>query len=152
MRIRLLTAFTFFSMLFIGCAGSIKPFVYPNVDLHNYKTAFIIANEYSTYKDKKVQKMANIPTALKKELEKYGLNCIIGSNSDLIPDTVDIIVKYEDYWKWDITYFLYLLVVRIVENNSYRLLAEAEYKVDHFHDYPDVDKEVSRMIIKLFDQ
>ena len=150
-----------------GCAGTRHTLISPDINLKEYKKAFIIANEHSKFqtaniilfpggatavpgKIKEVNTKGNIPSAIQRELAKYEIISIIGKTSDNIPDDIDIIVKYEDLWDWDFKYYISTLTLKLIDKKTGKEMAQGNFKSAIAHNFPDVDEEIAVMIKDIF--
>jgi len=158
----------FFIITFIyACAGTRHALINPGVDIKKYKKAFIIANEHSKYqtaniillpgaatavpgKIKEVDTKGNIPSAIQRELAKYGITALIGKESDKIPDGIDFVIKYDDLWDWDFKYYLSAINIKLFDSKTGIEIAQGSFKSAIAHNFPDADEEIEVIIKNIF--
>lgn len=156
--------------IFSGCSGTIKTVSY-SFDSPSYKNAYIISPETSQYikfkfgiitfngyylpptDDPAVEskKIGNTDVVIKNELEKYGINAVIGKKGDT-PEGFDLIVEYRDTWRWDFKDILDKLEIYFISPQGDSLIAKSTfeiYKNKEIHNFPLPEKEVPQMIKEL---
>jgi len=160
------------SMLY-SCAGTIQTVRQTQQPISNYKKALIISSENSQYIKFKFglitpgayiilpddppqqhEKIGNTDVVIKKELEKYGIVAEIGKAGD-IPEDIDLIVLYNDIWRWDLKKILDRLDIVFISPNDKREIAKSTYNIHknkEFHNFPSPKKEVPKMIKELLNQ
>lgn len=161
--IKLLISITI--VTFLGCAGSLRLSIKPGVDIYKYKTAYIIDSKYSKFRgasvipipgtvlvlpgdEEKVESRGKISVLIRDELQKYGVNAVIGSETDSIPENIDLIIRYEDVWEWDFKHYLSSLVIKFIANGTNDVIAEGKFKSAIAHDFPIPEREIPKIIKK----
>jgi hypothetical protein len=148
-----------------GCAGSISINKF-QTDMEIVKEAYIIknthsysvtgynkffkGNKYDPRKYDTVDCFGNTFEVIKSSLEKNGIEVISGYGTD-IPQTTNIIVKYEDYWQWDFVQYLKYFHIAFVNPKTNKVIIESEFFANQFgyHDFPTSEKKVPKIITSL---
>ncbi|QNF32840.1 hypothetical protein HUW51_08880 [Adhaeribacter swui] len=153
-----------------GCAGKINTIKKPEHNTSNYTKAYIISAENSQYikfrfgtitpfgylvpPDNPAQQhevIGHTATVIKNELEKTGITAIIGQKDD-IPEGFDLIIMYQDTWRWDFKKVLDKLEIVFVSPDGKEELARSTYNIyqnKELHNFPTPEKEVPKMIREL---
>jgi hypothetical protein len=163
----------FFILFFCSCAGTISTVNYRNQFTSEFKKAYIISSENSQYikfkfgtimpygyippiddAAEKNEIIGNTDTIIKQELEKYGIQSIIGKKGDS-PEDFDLIVEYSDTWRWDFKKILDKLEINFISPKGDSLLAKSTYNIyknKEMHNFPTPEKEVPKMIKELLNK
>ena len=169
-RTILKTIWLIMALFLFSCAGTIKTTIYPKQYNPEFKKAYIISTENSQYiKFKfgtiipfgyippqddpavKNEVIGNTDTIIKQELEKYGIQSIIGKKGDS-PEGFDLIVEYNDTWRWDFKKILDRLEIIFISPEGDSLIAKSIYNIyknKELHNFPTPEKEVPKMIKEL---
>ena len=160
-------------ILLSGCAGTIHTVRQTPQYFPEYKKAYIVSVENSQYikfrfglitphgyivlpdKPAKEHKIiGNTDNVIKKELEKYGIIAEIGKKGD-IPEDIDLIVLYNDIWRWDFKKILDRLDIIFISPNDNKEIAKSTYNIfknKELHNFPTPEKEVPKMIKELLNK
>jgi hypothetical protein len=162
-----------FGTLLIGsCAGTISVKKNQNDELNKIKKAFIVSAKNSKFikiqfgtfiagvgyippVDERAEEAAAVGKTdeiIKKELEKYNVISIIGNQGE-VPQNIDVIVIYNDVWRWDFKNVLDQLEIDFINPKTNQIICEATYKIGdkEMHDFPTSEKEVPKMIKKIME-
>lgn len=161
--------FLLFLTIFSGCAGTINT-VKQTTEVSQYKKAYIVSAENSDYikfkfgtitpfgyiilpddPSQKREVIGNTGNVIKQELEKHGIHSVIGKRDD-IPSDFDLIVLYNDTWRWDMKKVLDKLEIVFISpegNKELRRSTYSIYKNKELHNFPTPEKEVPKMIKEL---
>ena len=164
---------TFYLLMILilsGCAGTVQTAKYPGYANSEFRKAYIVSTENSEYikfKFGKITPVGYLPPAddpaeksevigntdavIKQELEKYGIQSVIGKRGD-VPEDFDLIVHYSDTWRWDFKKILDRLEIAFVAPDGERMLAKSTYNIyknKELHNFPSPEKEVPKMIKEL---
>jgi hypothetical protein len=166
-----LKTFYFLLLLIIlsSCAGTINTVKQPT-GTAQYKKAYVVSADNSNYikfkfgvitpyayivlPDDPSQQhdvIGNTDTVIKQELEKYGVHSEIGKKDD-IPNDFDLIVLYNDTWRWDMKKVLDKLEIVFISPDGNKELARSTYNIyknKELHNFPTPEKEVPKMIKEL---
>lgn len=159
-----------FLILLSSCAGTINTIRHTNQEKLVYTKAFIISNENSNYIKFKMgiitpytyivlpddparehAVIGNTAIVIKQELEKYGIYTEIGKKGD-VPEGFDLIVIYNDTWRWDFKKLLDKLEIVFISPEGDREIARSTYNIyknKELHNFPTPEKEVPKMIKEL---
>lgn len=158
------------SLLLYSCAGTIQTvgqFQRPGT---NYTRAYIVSTDNSQYikfrfgvitpyayivlpdnPAQKHEKIGNTDFVIKQELEKYDITAVIGKEGD-IPEDIDLIVLYNDIWRWDFKKILDRIDIVFISPIDKKEIAKSTYTIfanKEFHNFPTPEKEVPKMIKEL---
>lgn len=156
-------------ILFSSCAGTIQT-IQTQQTIPDFKKAFIISPENSQYikfkfgvitpfayivlpddPAQKHEKIGNTDFVIKQELEKYGIKAEIGKEGD-VPTDIDLIVLYNDIWRWDFNKILDKLEIVFISPADQKEIAKSTYNIyrnKELHNFPTPEKEVPKMIKEL---
>jgi len=160
-------------LLLYSCAGTIQTVRQTQEAVTNYTKAYIISSDNSQYikfkfgvitpyayivlpddPAQKHEKIGNTDIVIKQELEKYGIKADIGKQGD-IPQEIDLIVLYNDIWRWDFNKILDRLDIVFISPIDKKEIAKSTYNIyknKEFHDFPTPEKEVPKMIKELLNK
>lgn len=158
------------TVVLCSCGGTVKTTQYPNQSTAEFKKAYIVSTENSQYIHFKFGKITpfgylppvddpaeenevigNTDTVIQQELEKHGIESVIGKKGDM-PEGFDLIVEYKDTWRWDFKKILDELDIYFIAPEGNRLLARSTYSIyknKELHNFPTPEKEVPKMIREL---
>ena len=166
-----LKAFLFLtvSIILSSCAGTIKT-VNQTTEISQFRKAYVVSVENSNYikfkfgvitpygyiilpddPSQKHEVIGNTDIVIKQELEKYGIHSEIGKKND-IPNDFDLIVLYNDTWRWDMKKILDKLEIVFISPEGNKELARSTYNIyknKELHNFPSPEKEVPKMIKEL---
>lgn len=159
--------------LFYGCAGTIRTVRQASQNLPEYKNAYIVSvanSQYIKFKfgvitpyvyiippdDPAVEHktIGNTDIVIKRELAKYGIVADIGKRGD-IPGDIDLIVMYNDIWRWDFKKILDRLDIVFISPVDNKEIARSTYNIyknKEFHNFPTPEKEVPKIIKELLNK
>lgn len=152
-----------------SCAGTIHT-IKPTTGISQYKKAYVVSAENSNYikfkfgaitpygyivlpdgPSRKHEVIGNTDLVIKQELEKYGIHSEIGKKDD-IPSDFDLIVLYNDTWRWDMKKILDKLEIVFISPEGKKEVARSTYNIyrnKELHNFPTSEKEVPKMIKEL---
>jgi hypothetical protein len=156
--------------LLSSCAGTIHTVKRTELVQKQFKKAYIVSSDNSQYikfkfgiitpvayivlSDDPAQKhevIGNTAMVLKQELEKYGIEAEIGQKGDKV-DGCDLIVLYQDTWRWDMKKILDKLEIVFISADGKTEIARSTYNIyrnKELHNFPSPEKEVPKMIKEL---
>jgi len=157
-------------LLLSSCAGTINTVKQSGIGQTKFKKAYIVSSDNSQYirfkfglitpiayivlpdnPAKNHEVIGNTASVLKQELEKYGVETEIGQKGDNV-DGYDLIVLYQDTWRWDMKKILDKLEIVFISSDGKTEIARSTYNIyrnKEFHDFPSPEKEVPKMIREL---
>ncbi|MCP4679865.1 MAG: hypothetical protein GY854_31105 [Deltaproteobacteria bacterium] len=147
-----------------GCSGSVESRVHAPVSKNAFRTAYVIDNGYSTVvgynvmpmpgsvlmtdgEKSKKESIGNTALHIKKALQNYGIRTAIGNASSVLPN-VDLVVRFEDEWQWDLKMYLKRLKISFYNARTRQLIVTGGYKPGGavVHDFPTSEREVPNVI------
>jgi hypothetical protein len=81
---------------------------------------------------------SDVDTELQKELLRHGFDVSVGPDGNA-PASAELIIKYVDDWKWDLTMYLRSFDVMVFDAKSKVLLASGTWKNSPLHGYHSVE-------------
>lgn len=158
---------------FASCAGTIKTTSSPDSSMASFKKVYIISTEESKYIKFKFGRITpigylppiedrppvnqgtigNTAEVIKKELEKYGIEAVLGKKGDT-PEGFDLVIEYNDTWRWDFKKVLDRLEIILI-NSDGKEIAKSIYTIHRnkeMHNFPTPEKEVPKMIKLIFNR
>lgn len=128
-------------LLLVGCATSQQVVVNPSTAGRSFESAYLVIHG---------EPSDDVDASLQRELLLRGLAVTAGSEEDK-PDDADLLIRYADDWKWDITMYLKRLDLQIYDGREGdTLLASATWKNSALHGYHGLDKVVGNLIDETF--
>lgn len=162
MKFQLIVVYAVLVVAFSSCAGTIH--TSGSLNSGAYKKAFIVAAHDSQYIKFKFlymylgdhtpsahEKIGNTDLVIKNELEKRGIYSVIGVDGE-IPEDIDLIVSYNDVWRWDFKPILDNLDIVFISPETKEEIAKATYNIYYnkeMHNFPNAEKEVPKMMEEL---
>jgi len=153
-----------FVCFFIGCGGGQQDTLRPYKPRVTVKTAYIIENRYSIvvgYDDdplpesglkiagqkSKVAPIGDTSGHIQRALRNHGIESTIGEEQGVSQD-VDMIVRYEDVWQWDVKKYLKELFIGFYDARTGEKLVETTHhpKKIVLQTFPTPQKEVPGLI------
>lgn len=159
-------------ILFGSCAGTIKTVRSFELKPTHFKKALIVSSENSKFIHFKFgtitpfglyviqpddpalenKVIGNTAVVLKNEIEKYGIEAIIGKK-DESAENYDFVVFYYDVWRWDFKNILDKLEIVFYSSDGKTEIARSTYNIyknKELHDFPSPEKEIPKMIYQIF--
>jgi hypothetical protein len=127
-------------IVLVGCATTQNVVVNPVARTRSFSTAHLVIHG---------EPSDDVDASIQRELLLRGLEVSAGEEA-AAPEDVDLIVRYVDDWKWDITMYLRRLDIQVYEGSGKTLLASATWKNSALHGYHGLDKVVSRLVRETF--
>lgn len=85
----------------------------------------------------------HIQTLLISALQERGIRAVDGRNLKENPPTT--VLRYNDYWFWDLVPYLRAMDVRLLDGKTNEVLATSSYKEGLLHGYPVPRRVVSHL-------
>jgi hypothetical protein len=124
------------SVLVCSCATSSGVVVNHASAPHVYQSAYVVVYGGNS---------SDMDALLQKELLRRGLDVTAGPDG-AAPQSAQLIVKYADDWKWDITMYLHSLDVMAFDSKTHSLLATGSWKNSVMHGFYSEDKVVDKVV------
>lgn len=138
-RVWLVTAVLFFA---VGCATSQQIVVNPAGRGRAFKAAHVIVHG---------DRSADVDASLQRELLLRGLSVTAGTEANpSVPAEADLLVRYQDGWRWDLVMYLKRLDLQIYDAQTDTLLASATWKNSALHGFHGMDKVVRQLVAETF--
>ena len=129
--------------LFLGLAGCSQPrSVTARPDLYKgpYRTAYLVV---------KPDQGKDMQQHFERALQGQGLAVVTGS-SDTPTQQVDVIVRFNDRWFWDLVMYLQSLHIEMTDARSNVLLASGDWANSAFHGFPNTAGVVTGLVNEMF--
>ena len=122
--------------LISGCATSSGVIVTAGAPKTSYHSAYLVVHG---------DKSVDMDTNIQKELLRRGFNVNVGSEGAEPPNT-DLVVRYTDDWKWDLSMYLRAFDLMVFDGKSKVLLASGSWKNSALHGYHNAEKVVGDVV------
>ena len=117
MRKFVIFVYLIIALLLSGCATNLSSRLAPGVTIDDeLGKTFVVRFEPDKRK---------LNTIIADQLSLMGYPAIAGEE-DEIPEDVDTLVTYKDYWKWDITNYMIKIIIQIRNGKSRGLIVSGE--------------------------
>ncbi len=103
------------ALILAGCATQTSSSIKSDTNLRAAKTFYVVQSGSDTHETYKVIEVG---------LAKLGRQASSGPRSEA-PSNVDVIVTYQDYWVWDMTWYLHNLLLQFRDPKTNVLLASS---------------------------
>jgi len=125
-----------------GCATSTKFSGGDGAAGRTYRSAFLVLNSTDT---------DGVPEHLQHAMQDLGLNVTSGLEANR-PRIVDVVVRYDDTWRWDLAMYLYEIELELYDGVTNSLLATGRWKNSVLHRFPDEERVVAEVVNGTFDR
>lgn len=150
-----------------GCmtAGAIVVVPPENTSLGRFDRFVIVANKYSLKADyevnlftvssaitgaNQVPPKGDIPRLIQAELEKRGKSVSVSSGDEVLPREA-VVVRYVDFWGWDMADILKFLKISFYRGSESEPLVDVAYHQAYgYHGFPTPKRHIPRMMNKVF--
>lgn len=126
------------AMCLVGCSTSSRVVVNPGSTLVA-KSAYVVLHGGNS---------EDMDAHMQRELMAHGLTIKAGPEVDN-PGT-DLIVRYADSWRWDMTMYLSTLDIQVYDTQSGTLLASGSWKNSALHGYHGGEKVTRQVMDEIF--
>jgi hypothetical protein len=92
----------------------------------------------------------DMDNSFRNALLRDGLTMTEGENDPESKANIDIIVKYDDTWRWDLAMYLLKLDVQIYDAKTGALVADSTWQNSPAHTWPDVKIVVAQLLQQTF--
>ncbi len=75
-----------------------------------------------------------------------------GTEDSIKDKNVDLVVKYDDHWKWDLTMYLQSIDIELFDGRTGTLIAESSWKNSIWHRFPNAEEVVDDLVNQTFDK
>lgn len=122
-----------------GCAGTQTVNVSPNARNYRFKSVHVVTHGGNS---------GDMDMHLQKALLAKNLNVTADQYTVKTP-APDIMVKYVDSWKWDLSMYLASLDITILDKSG-NILATGNYQNTFWHEWPDAGEKVNSILNEIF--
>lgn len=129
-------------LLISGCTATSNVVFNPAEAGHSFASAYLVTHG---------GKSADMDSAFRKALMQHGLKVSEGE-TDPQSKSTDLVVKYDDTWRWDLSMYLLSLNVQIYDGKTGALVAESDWHNSPAHTWPNVDTVVGQLMQETFDK
>jgi len=119
-----------------GCATTSQVIVNPAESGLAFKTAYLVTHG---------GRSVDMDNSFRSALLQYGLIVTEGESAPQSKET-DIVVKYDDTWRWDLAMYLLSLDVQIYDGKSGALISESTWHNSPAHTWPDEKIVVAQLL------
>ncbi len=86
---------------------------------------------------------------IQRALVRHGMQVSMGL-AENVPAHVDYVVKYADFWRWDVVMYLRKLEIMFYRQPAGELIATGRWKNSPLHGYQSAEKVVDETIDQVF--
>jgi hypothetical protein len=137
-RFLLGTLLALFAWATVGCSTSSNVVVNPGSSIVA-KSAYVVLHAGNS---------SDMDAHIQRELMAHGIRVTAGAEMQK-PDA-DIIVRYSDSWRWDLTMYLKTLDVQVYDASSGTLIASGSWKNSALHGYHGAEGVVKEVFDQIF--
>lgn len=125
----------------VGCATTSEVDVVPNVTHASFHTVYLVVHGGNS---------GDVDDDIRRALLQHGLSETEGSSDTIQGKDVDLVVKYDDHWRWDITMYLKTIDIQFFDGKTGTLIAESSWQNSTLHGFHGADKVVDDLVDKTF--
>jgi len=126
------------SLVLSGCSTSSRVVVNPGSALV-INTAYVVLHGGNS---------EDVDAHVQRELMAHGIT--VKAGPELADPGTDIIVRYNDNWRWDMTMYLSSLDIQIYDANSGTLMGSGSWKNSALHGYHSAEKVTRKVMEEIF--
>jgi len=126
--------------ILVGCTTTQTVMAVPGADQFSGKTAYFVSHGGSS---------EDMDQHIRRNLVDSRFVVQTGPDLPLTAGS-DLLVKYSDEWKWDVTMYLKSLNVEFYNAKTGALLTRGEFKNSTLHGYPDAGETVKSVMDEMF--
>lgn len=123
-----------------GCATTSQVVVNPAESGLAFKTAYLVTHG---------GRSVDMDNSFRSALLQHGLTVTEGESPPQSKDT-DIVVKYDDSWRWDLAMYLLSLDVQVYDGKTGALISESTWHNSPAHTWPDEKVVVAQLLQQTF--
>jgi hypothetical protein len=138
MKKLIIVLFAAASLLLSGCSTSSRVVVNPGSTLV-VKTAYVVLHGGNS---------EDVDAHVQRELMAHGI--AVKAGPELADPGTDIIVRYSDNWRWDMTMYLRSLDIQIYNAKSGTLMGSGTWKNSAMHGYHSAEKVTRKVMDEIF--
>ena len=126
-----------------GCATTTQIDVVPRASSTPVHTVYLVVHGGSS---------SDVDDDIRRALLHRGLSETEGTDDAIQNKNVDLCVKYDDHWKWDLTMYLKSIDIEMFDGKTGSLIAESTWKNSTFHRFPNAEDVVDDLVNQTFDK
>ena len=126
-----------------GCATTTNIDVMPNRSHTPVHTVYLVVHGASS---------SDVDAHIRRALLRRGLSETEGTDDSIQNKNVDLVVKYGDHWKWDLTMYLKSIDIEFFDGKTGVLIAESSWENSAFHSFPNAEDVVDGLVNQTFDK
>ena len=126
------------ALLSVGCATSSNIVVNPG-STQKVHSAYVVLHE---------GKSSDMDAHIQRELMAHGIQ--VKAGPEMQRPAADIIVRYSDNWRWDVTMYLRSLDIQVYDAATGTLVASGSWKNSAMHGYHGADGVVKDVVDQIF--
>lgn len=119
----------------LDCATSLQVTARPAPAFAGARSVYLVAHDESR----------GVEASVQKELFRRGFIVTVGAAA-AVPTNVDLVVRYNEDWTWDLTMYLRRAGVMFYDGRTGALIGAADWKNSPFHGFYGVDPIVSKLL------
>ena len=126
------------ALLSVGCATSSNVVVNPG-STQKVHSAYVVLHE---------GKSSDMDAHIQRELMAHGIQ--VKAGPEMQNPAADIVVRYSDNWRWDVTMYLRSLDIQVYDAATGTLVASGSWKNSAMHGYHGADGVVKDVVDQIF--
>ena len=126
-----------------GCATTTRIDVTPRAFSTPAHTAYLVVHGGSS---------SDVDNDIRRALLQRGLSETEGTDDAILNKNVDLVVKYDDHWRWDLTMYLLSIDIELFDGKTGSLIATSSWNNSAFHRFPNAEDVVDDLVNQTFDK
>jgi len=95
---------------------------------------------------------SDVDDDVRRALLHRGFSETEGTDDTIQNKNVDLVVKYDDHWTWDLTMYLRSIDIELFDGKTGSLVAESSWQNSAFHRFPNAGDVVDDLVNQTFDK
>lgn len=125
----------------VACATTTHIDVVPNQPHGSFHTVYLAVHEGSS---------SDVDDHIRRALLRRGFSETEGTDGNVQNKGVDLVVKYEDHWKWDLTMYLKSIDIEVFDGKTGVLIAESSWQNSALHGFHSAEDVVDDLVDQTF--
>lgn len=127
----------------VACATTTEIDVVPRSSQTPVHSVYLVVHEGSS---------SDVDADIRRALLHRGLLETEGTDDTIQNKNVDLVVKYGDQWRWDLTMYLKSIDIELFDGKTGALIAESSWKNSALHGFPNAEDVVDDLVNQTFDK
>jgi len=127
----------------VACATTTSIDVVPGESRVPIHTVYLVVHGGSS---------SDVDDDVRRALLHHGLSETEGTDDAIQNKNVDLVVKYDDHWRWDLTMYLQSIDIELFDSKTGSLIAESSWKNSAFHRFPNAEDVVDDLVNQTFEK